>query len=108
MKEVQAALNSSFLPSHPSQGHLQVARAPAQSLRTMRLCPEKSGNLPSETQRVRCAYNEKGNLATWFSDACFVLSLGMGAEGRDGEDAGFGLDLLLYFSLLEAWPVSCP
>lgn len=44
----------------------------------------------------------------WPSDTCSVLSLGMGAMGRDWEDVEFGLDLLLYFSLLEAPAVSCP
>lgn len=46
--------------------------------------------------------------ATLLSDTCSVLSPAMGAGTREGEDTGLGLHLLLYFSLLEAWAVSCP
>lgn len=92
--EVQAAFHSSFFLSHPSQGHLKVARAPTQILRIMRLCPEKSGNLLSETHRESEDVPTMGKETRppWLSDTCFVLSLGMGAVGRDWEDVGFGLD----------------
>lgn len=51
-KEVQVALDGSFVSFQLSQGHQKVAKASAQIFRMMRLYPEKSGNLRSETQQV--------------------------------------------------------